>query len=114
VGRYALRQRPLFWVAVGAGLAAMVFLIVDALPLVPHDQRFLDIAVQPGSPAQGAAIAAVGQCRARFTAIMPGKVFVLRIPLKSLDTPDFACLIDTLHTIPHDLAIHARAAAGHR
>ncbi len=105
MGQNMLRQRPLFGVAVGAGLSTAAFLTVHFLPFGPQDTRFLEIRVVPGGAAQQGAIAAAGRCRAQFTALMPDHAFIVRIPLKSLDADDFICLTDQLGTIAHQAVI---------
>ena len=100
-----MRTRRLFWVAIGAGLASIAFLVVHFLPLDKPDPRFLVISIPKTPPDDGAALAAIGACLPRFTMILPDHDRRVVLPLKSLEAKDFVCLIHGLGAVKHQMSI---------
>ena len=98
-------KRRLAWVALGAGLASVAFLLVQFLPVGKQDTRFLTIQVSHGDPDEGEAIAAVGQCLGRFKLLSSDHLAMIKLPLKSLNSGDFICLIDKLRGVRHSMVI---------
>jgi hypothetical protein len=100
-----MRERRLVWVALGAGLAAFAFLIAQFLTLDKQDERFLTISGSNSDRNVGEAIAAVGHCVGRFKLLSTNHVTKIKLPLNSLHSGDFICLIDKLGGVSHDMSI---------
>ena len=103
-----MRGRPLFWIALGAGIASLAFALALVLTAARDDTRFLYISVASDLPDQNEAVAAVSQCVGQFKVSLPADGFLIVLPLKSLDSEDFVCLTDKLAPVRHSMEIRSK------
>ncbi len=90
-----LKQRRLFWIAVGAGAGSVVWLLAYfVLAYMTRDKRVLEIAFENYPELHEQVIAAVVECKGRFEMDLSSHGDVIKIPLNTLDSADYACLID--------------------
>jgi hypothetical protein len=91
-----LKQRRLFWIAVGAGTATVVWLFAYfSLAYATRDNRYLVIRID-GEEQQAAVVEALGECRGRFKILQTSESNEFWIPVKSLGASDYTCLFDKL------------------
>jgi hypothetical protein len=102
-----MKERRLVWVALGAGLASVAFLLAQFLPVGKQDTRFLAIEFSHSDHDEGEVIAAVGQCLGRFKVLSSSDETMIKLPLKTLNSRDFICLIDKLGRVRHSMLIEA-------
>ena len=103
-----MRIRPLFWIALGAGIASLTIALVLVLMPARDDARFLYISVALNLPDQNEAVAAVGQCVGQFKVSLPADGFLIVLPLRSLDSKEFICLTDKLAPVRHSMEIRSQ------
>lgn len=102
-----MRRTRLIWIAVGAGMASLAFLLAQFWQVRTADSRFLHISIALEKPDQDKAIAAVGECTRRFRVNLPADGFFIAIPLRDLDSKDFICLTEGLAPVRHTTFISA-------